>query len=360
MSNGLVVINDPHIGIVRSGHTSRRSAVAYKDAVFNQALSLANLYRNQRGYDVVCGGDVFDKKYNPERVIEQGTRFLELCDYVIAGNHDVVNNTEGFSSLTLCDAQMRLLKHSPVDFYPTVRTFEGHNLQILGIPHCLSQSDFEENIREWVPRFVKGNSARLMLLLHCNWDMPEAWSGSDTALNLSQDLAVWCKQQGIHTILLGHEHRARYPMQGFVQIPGSVFPTAFDNMDDKFVWTWHVNGDEQGFITEKVWDRSLHYAEITANEIPPEFPEGIQFVKIIGSLPAGGTLPMMQALEKAWDASTGLLAVKIDAVSEKTIFSRDVGSEPVNPLSMQARIESELASKPAELALWKELTGDLS
>lgn len=62
------LFSDPHSGTRRAAHTTRDSSKALTEALYQQALHIANNQKN-----VACLGDLFDRAFNDEATLVQGT-----------------------------------------------------------------------------------------------------------------------------------------------------------------------------------------------------------------------------------------------------------------------------------------------
>jgi hypothetical protein len=352
----ITYLTDSHLGINRSTHTTASSARLYRKAVYEQTMRIV---KSAREDFIVHGGDLFDRHSNTEETIEQGLNVLEKVNLCIAGNHDVKNIANSVSSLSLCSSWLDRIKDrvNPVIFSPESFSSTSLPAAVLVIPHCWTQELFIRAIKEEVPRHVYSypNKPRVVFL-HCNYGAPETWLASETTLNLDEETAEWILAQGINRIIIGHEHSPRVALGSQVILPGSTFPTAFDNMEDKFIWQFSGDGEES---LVKVWDKTTSYRKLDASELPTGFSSDIQFLELEGEVPAVGMLNFMKAVSSCWEKSPNLLAVKMSVKSDGKMFSRDISESTPTILGLRERISQDLASNSGMLSLWKSLIKDL-
>jgi DNA repair exonuclease SbcCD nuclease subunit len=129
------------------------------------------------------------------------------------------------------------------------------------LPHVLSQDLFEQQLTK-AEADAKESSTYRVLCLHCNYAL--GMETSDSTLNLSRERAAKLLET-FHYIFLGHEHTHRTDFDGRLVVIGSWRPTAFDNMDDKYVLLFD---DQTGTYTKEiVWEADKEFAVLDATDV---------------------------------------------------------------------------------------------
>ena len=200
----LQILNDVHIGAIRSGGTTPSTQIVLRKKLINDFERL--LPENK---DLMLLGDLFDKANIPlTDVLET---YKVLCNWLasnpdnwlfnVAGNHDLSGSSNVLSSFQFLGA---LLKHSFPDRYMHIeepaRTPYGYV-----IPHLRNQDLFDQAL-EQAP-------AGEVLFVHANFESPFA-QHSDQSLNFTHE-----QVQKAKLVICAHEHQARSLKN--VEIPGN-------------------------------------------------------------------------------------------------------------------------------------------
>lgn len=206
----LTVINDTHIGTVRSGGTTLNTQWQLRQHILAQFKSLLPV-----GEDLMILGDLFDTCN--VAVVDVLRTYIALKDwcqsnpsnilYLVAGNHDLSRTSNVYSSFEfLCE----LLAESRV----SVVCIKSPTMTPYGyvIPHLHSQVAFDAALAA-VPDCK-------VLFLHVNYDNKFA-AQSDQSLCLSKEQA---EALPVDKIVIGHEHKSR--RIGKVFLPGCQIATS--------------------------------------------------------------------------------------------------------------------------------------
>lgn len=319
----ILVINDLHLGVQRTGGTTPTSADALRNFTHRKHANLLDLASD--GDTVLVNGDLTDQ-FN----IDLG-QAIEI--YAVAaealnakpklrmvwslGNHDLSKDSSKLGTVAFIG---RLLEGSFAGrFHLIAQAGElPHHPGAYVIPHVANQDLFDLELSR-IPDNAK------VVLLHCNYD--NAFAGqADHSLNLSRDQAKALTKAG-KILVLGHEHQGRTLMGDKVIITGNQFPTSVsdclrhgdgqtdgckyalvieDNLEDmELVPTWSVK-DQDGGYREVDW-RDLGSVRDT---------EQI-FIRVSGkadSSEAAEVIKEISKLRQRSDAYVITNAVKVDSV----------------------------------------------
>ena len=215
----ILFYSDPHFGLSRREHVTEASLKA------REAYALEYLQELTRQYDAaICLGDLFDKSNNKEEVILRVANVLGNTDYILAGNHDIINREGAVSSLHLLSEI-----HKGKVIFDMSYTLIGGVLLVF-VPHCKTQTEFEQEL-EKAKSVVSSYAGRpAFLLLHCNYDSD--FADKEHELNLPEKLAKDLLSVFSY-ILIGHEHAANSHLEGRVKMVSSLFTTSFSDFEAK-------------------------------------------------------------------------------------------------------------------------------
>lgn len=302
----LTVLNDWHIGCIRTGGTTPATAYQLRQDLLQQFESMLDVIDT----DLLINGDLFDgpaismadllRTYQVLHAWLQRTgESLRLSD----GNHDLAKTSTNFSSFQFL---ARLL----LDAFPEqVTHIEGAGQMTphgYVIPHVANQDLFNLELAK-VP-------ACDYLFVHCNYDNEFAVE-SDHSLNLSREQA---EALPVKHIVFGHEHQAKTALGGKVVIVGNQKPSSVSDClgnDDKELFEILADGS-YGLST--CWQAAGDYAELPWQEINGyEGPE--RFIRVTGTAAADQAATVVQAISRFRAASSALVitnAVKIEGVDD--------------------------------------------
>lgn len=201
----LTILNDTHIGAIRSGGTTLASQWELRQNLLHSFYSLL-----PSDSDLMILGDLFDTVNIPIYDVLRTYKILKgWCIanpdnvlYLVPGNHDLSKSSNVLSSFDflcylLCDSNMSIVVVREAKMTPY-----GYV-----IPHLPNQELFNEAL-SLVPTCS-------VLFLHCNYDNKFA-AQSDQSLNLSKEQA---DALPVTSIVFGHEHKSR--RSGKAVIPGN-------------------------------------------------------------------------------------------------------------------------------------------
>lgn len=312
MNLPFAVINDCHIGVIRSAGTTPITASALRQYALQQ---FEQLLMYSEGHDLLVNGDLFDTDHIPYSDLL--ATYTLLAQWLIAnpdsklylppGNHDLSKTTATMSSQQFLAKLLRALLPNRV-LAPGV----GQEIAVAGargwvIPHMPNQEQFDIELSKVPKKGIK------YLFLHCNFDNHFAVQ-SDHSLNLSKEQAAALP---VKCILLGHEHQRTMGLSGKVLVPGNQFPTSVadclgntqkfmtviteEKLELRTVWT---AGGVNGTSYQKLDWRDLGKAEPTS-----------QFIRVEGDASdteASAVVTAISKLRKSHNAFVISNAVKIE------------------------------------------------
>jgi len=219
----MLVLNDLHIGVNRSGGTTPQSQVALRTYLLD---NLASILDKESG-PVVINGDIFDgftvdtnDVVKTARTLNTWLNKMTLREvHLVAGNHDYNPRGDKLSSFHLLVHMLYMSKvHGRVYVYD--KGLKQVSRNVWCIPHMPNQDLFNMEIAEAIPVGKPGQ----YLLLHCNYKNGFA-ENSDHSLNLSDDQVGDLMKAG-WTLLLGHEHVGYSLRGGGGVVAGNQLPSS--------------------------------------------------------------------------------------------------------------------------------------
>lgn len=214
----LTIINDLHLGVIRSAGTTPASALALREWMLDKFEEILDSTDN----DLLILGDLFDTYQIPMTDLLAVWRVLVMWKqkghtlHLVPGNHDLSTDSAKMSSFQFLGELMA--EHNNVHYYKRGDIVAGHE-HIYVIPHVANQDLFDMELAK-VPECD-------YLLVHCNYDNNFA-KESDHSLNMSADQAKACKASNI---LFAHEH-ARRRVNDKVYILGNTIPSSVSDCLD--------------------------------------------------------------------------------------------------------------------------------
>lgn len=347
---------DPHLGLMRSSHTTPASRERLKNRMF-EAAQIACGFADQG--PLVCGGDLFDKATNDEATIRQALQVAGDCALILGGNHDSVNRDGKSSSLDIIQDVFPAQVVSDVLYED--RTAEGWH--IYSVPHQRTQQEFIDMLETFVTGPTPVAAQRNLLLLHCNYD--NGLADDEATLNLPRDLAE--KLLGrFDFIVLGHEHIPRTDLDGRVRVLGNLHPTSFSDISDKFVWELTPDGEWKSHL---IWEAETSVRVEWGYLLNPTFTSGgntyavtkvnwqdVDFIDVVGNAPADRAPAISKAIYDLWRNSDALM-IRNNVEYEQIQVTAD---EQVKGLrSLPAIIQADLQGSDL-LPLWEEFAGRVS
>ncbi len=330
----LTILNDCHLGTIRSSGVTQSSQIALSSHIRERFVSLLP------DSDLMILGDTFDKsEVSLSTLLETFTDLSTWLSrgyhlYAISGNHDDHRTTGKLSSFDmLCSLLLR-------EYPNTVTTVKGEGRLIpygYVISHMPNQAMFDAELAK-VPECN-------VLFLHVNYDNFFA-AQSDQSLNISKEQVAACKAK---KIVIAHEHVKK--ADGKVTLPGNQIPTSisdWQNCDAKYITTV----TREGTVTmQKVAEKSEDYIEQ-----PWSSPvvTGHKFVKLVGTATAEQAAQVVSAVAKFRAVSTAFVVANgVQISSESGVEGFDESLESVRSFDVMSAL-GELLSRD-EMTVLKEL-----
>lgn len=304
----ITVLNDLHIGAIRSGGTTPQTAWALRQNLLGR---MGDLFNRAKG-DIVINGDLFDEFLVPMTDLWEAVRisshWLQADPkrrlYAARGNHDIAKNTTIMSAF---DMYCRVLRHIyGSQFFAIIEPTRIAEHDMLVIPHMPNQDLFNLALSNAKPA--------KWLLVHCNYDNKFAVE-ADHSLNMSKEQA---ESLPFEHIIFGHEHQQREALGGKVVVVGNQMPSSVAdclNNSSKRLLRLHSAGWEQ----ETVWSADslaglacVDWRRLDTDEIDQAF------VRVEGTAAAEEATAVISAISRFRGRSAAFVvtnAVTIDGVS---------------------------------------------
>lgn len=347
------IYSDPHIGKNLVSHTTQDSRRRLREFIALNTCTVVDDF-GQEG-TVLCSGDLFDTYQNSEEVLHSVLWAADRTDYILAGNHDVVNVKDRKGTLDIvgtvfdgkvvpCKFGKPYIRAIAMSVPPTEDT-----VLVVMVPHHSNQELFEQAL-EASENVANDHPGKAILITHCNYD--SEFVNDDVTLNLSQRRADKLLKS-FDYIFLGHEHNHRTDLDDRVIIVGSPHPTNFGDISDKFVVSWDGEGSP---IRKQVWSKSKHYLEChwanLAENITPEH----QWVKLTGEIPPSDIHNLAKFIRDAWKHYSPFAIkseVKILSGEASASDFHDHDASKINEI-----IERELKNSPDLYEMWRSIHDD--
>lgn len=326
----MIVLNDLHIGVIRSAGTTPASALALRKYALSEFGSLLDHVDE----DLTILGDLFDTYSIPMTDLlatyqllvgwlEKGHRL-----YGVRGNHDASNDSSRMGSF---DFLFALLSQNKNVTYVTAGQWLDKELGVYCISHVANTDIFDMELAK-VPDCK-------FLLVHCNYDNFFA-KDSDHSLNLSEAQAKACKAE---TIVFAHEHAPRKALGGKVVIMGNQFPTSVsDCLDGNDKFMHRITTDAVQPI--KVWDRNTHYVEMDWRSPEPTTANFIRFVGTASAEEAAAAADTIARYRKASEAFVVGNGVKVQGAEGQAQLEVE-SLEQVRAFDVMAALKDYLTEK---------------
>lgn len=336
---------DPHLGVRRSSHTSAKSQLLFQQHLFDLSMDIVTDIAAKHEAVSFCAGDLFDRFANPESIIAQGIEVAKKCVAVLEGNHDRKNNTEVVGSLDLvaqAGAEIVRNEEPSKPFFKAMTV--GNKVTLFFIPHCFTQSIFEQSIKFAIQQFTPAQKkAKRVLVLHCN---SKPWNGEvqleGCTLGLTEELTDLIVKH-FDLCLLGHEHIPQSLRGGKIRVLGNIFPLGFGEIADRFVYVMDL--DTLAMKPIKVFDAKEGACQINVDELlnfNGEMNVGQGLVEIVGEIRSEDYPQLSRALMTFWKANDGsLLAVKNSVVVLKSATASP-SKQAISSRSLPEVVEEEV------------------
>jgi len=328
----LTVINDCHIGTVRSAGTTLASQAALTAYIHESFKALLP------DSDLMVLGDLFDKaEVNLADLLFTYNALSEWLErgyslYMVSGNHDDHRTTGKLSSFDMLGELLKQLTHR-------VTVIKGGGAMTpygYVISHMPNQQLFDTELAK-VPECE-------VLFCHVNYDNFFA-AQSDQSLNISKDQVDACKAR---SVICGHEHHLR--VVGKVHLPGCQISTSISD--------WQ--GCSHKYKTVIEGNTIRHEVAATKEndytEQPWASPEitNHKFVKLVGTATAEQAAQVVSAVAKFRAVSTAFVVANgVLIASESGVEGFDESLESVRAFDVMSAL-GELLSRD-EMTVLKEL-----
>lgn len=341
----MLILNDLHVGVNRSGGTTPQSQAALRDYLRDW---LKVTLQGEIG-TITINGDLFDSfTVDPREVLDVATIFTDwmqtspFCEInLIAGNHDHNPRGDKLSSFhLLCHILAMTSFRKRVNVFDKGFDFVGPGVWC--IPHMPNQALFNLEIEKAID---KPEDAKY-LLLHCNYKNGFA-ENSDHSLNLSDDQVGALMKAGWN-LVLGHEHVGYRLRGGRVIVVGNQIPSSVaDCIGDEFKQAVRIT--EEGVECVPTWDHLGNYIETNWRDLGDL--DGYQFIRVTGeatALEAADVIKTVSKLRQRSEAFVITNAVKIEghAMSEEMT---EASIESIKSFDILASILAELDEREQEV-----------
>jgi Calcineurin-like phosphoesterase len=220
-----LVINDLHLGVQRTGGTTRASADALREWGHQQHRRLLRLAPAHGCDRVIVNGDLSDVYDLP---LGQALEIYMAADEFMVshpdidlvwalGNHDLSKDSSRLGTVAFVAALLGMKHPDQFQMVSEPTMLEGG---VYVVPHLPNQELFDLALSR-VPE------GEIYILLHCNYDNKFAMQ-SDGSLNLCRDEAKRLIKGG-GTVILGHEHQQNEAFGGKLVVVGNQFPSSISD-----------------------------------------------------------------------------------------------------------------------------------
>lgn len=303
----LTILNDVHIGAVRTGGTTPATAYQLRQALLAQFEEKVQSING----DLMILGDLFD---GPRISMADLLRTFQILSGYLAreheegllprklilvnGNHDLSKDSTNFSSFQLLAKLLVEMAPNNVLHIEQPTLVAGYDMYV--IPHLVNQDLFNLAI-DSVPSCT-------YLAVHCNYDNQFAVE-SDHSLNLSREQAETLK---VEHIIFAHEHQQREELGDKIVVIGNQWPSSVSDCLGNKSKRCLLLSDE-GLSEETTWVASGDYEEQDWRQIEDS---GCRFIRVTGLAEPEEAAAVATAISRFRAASTALVitnAVKIGA-----------------------------------------------
>jgi hypothetical protein len=349
-----LLINDVHLGVLRTGGTTQASAAAIRTYLLGK---LRDLMFQHRDKDIIFNGDVFDQFDAP---IGDVLEFYLLCaqwlqetNHSVAarpgivlgrGNHDWAKDSSKLSSFDFVGEVLLAQFPNRVKVVTSPEMIDEEGIYM--IPHMPNQDQFDLELSR-IPAEAR------MVLLHANYNNHFAVE-SDHSLNVSEEQAVKILNEDASRFLVfGHEHQARKELCGRLIVTGNQWPSSIADClgNPDGLKHAHIITERLLFKTVCTWDAAKSFAEIPWGLLDGEPHE---FVRVIGNATSDQAPDVIAAIAKYRQQSSAYVvtnAVKIEGVAEMEDLA--VSMEEVKTFDVLSYLYENL--DPAQAEVVKDL-----
>ena len=307
----LRVLNDVHIGAIRSAGTTAKSQLQLRSHILQRFKKLLP----DEG-DLLINGDLFDSFSAP--MADVLCTFETLADWLYehpkarlynsAGNHDLSKTNTVMSSFQFLGKLLsRLFSERYIHIEQPTEIPYGYV-----IPHLANQELFNQALSA-VPAVSR-------LFLHCNLGNKFAET-ADQSLNLSM---VVLDSSPCESVILGHEHKHRIVGRALVvgnQIPTSVADWSGSDTDKYYA---EIGSAVTLHLCSK---KEQEFAQVNWNELDAA-PINRSFVQVTGDARADQAFEVVSAINKFRKVSEAFVVANAVSVTadDGNVFSANLES----------------------------------
>ena len=310
----VLLTNDWHLGVQRSGGTTPQSAAALRQYLLE---SFRNLIMAHTDKGLCVNGDLFDQLNIPLSDLLSTYQilagWLEASSETLVlgmGNHDAAKNSANLSSFSLLGQILNSQYPSRVKVVAEPQeVFHG----VVMVPHLANQDIFNMALEE----LTCENS---VVLLHANWANDFA-ANADHSLNVIQSQAKRLIERG-NTLVFGHEHVAKRAFAGNLIVTGNQFPSSVSDCTGNDTKYAHVIQTGEDGLLDVVpfptWAAEGDYCD-TSWELLNDAPADARFIRVSGNATAAQAGDAIAAISKFRQKSSAFVvtnAVKIEGSAE--------------------------------------------
>lgn len=308
----LSVINDLHIGAIRTGGTTPATAYQLRQDLLAGLRSI--LMDNVKDSDLLVNGDLFDTGNIPMYDLGEAVRIFsnwltahpEQRLYLSRGNHDITKNSTVLSSFDFFGQLLSDLFAGRVHVITQLTEIQA---RYWVLPHVDNQDLFDMALKE-VPECS-------YLFVHANYNNGFA-AQSDHSLNMSEEQAIACKAR---QIVFGHEHQGREELKiadpdttGYkVIIVGNQTPSSVsDCLGEEKKWMLRIHGPGISQVVE-TWRAEGDFSEQDWRSLEDRG----RFIRVTGHAKAAEADAVVNAIARFRREAKALVitnAVKIEGV----------------------------------------------
>lgn len=354
-----IVINDLHLGVQRQAGTTPFSQLALKRFVMDEFRDLVS----KADGHLIINGDLFDGFFvDPSVVIEVDrilTEYLQtgygpiLSEYLqtgydpiltlVMGNHDASAKGDKTSSFHLL-AYMLVAKHGEaVQVIDHTHGLSQVEMNTWAIPHMLNQALFDLEVE----KAIAARPGFGFLLVHCNIMSPFA-EHSDHSLNLNEAQLDALVDAG-WTLIVGHEHQARFTHGKRVIVTGNQIPTSVADC---------LNNPHNTKVFCRLTDREWElidwtclddlFAKVKWRDLD-EVSDIACFVRVEGDCTSEESAEMVSAIAKFRQKSNAFVvtnAVKVEGVAQMEALA-EMNLESMSKFDVLGALLEELDEREA-------------
>lgn len=337
----MIILNDLHLGVTRSGGTTPQSQSALRNYL---RKSLSETLEDYGGEHVVINGDLFDSfQVETSEVIAAHKIFQQHLERegrltLVMGNHDASAKGDKVSSFHLLAHILKSTHPGDVDVVDHTNGFTAIGDGVFAISHCMNQSLFDLELAQAVKRDGEGR----YLLLHCNYKNGFA-ENSDHSLNIN-DEQVGALMRAGWTLVLGHEHQGYTLRGGRVIVVGNNFPSSVaDCIGDPEKHLLEIDGGVKFVCT---WDANGSYIEADWRDLTNI--DGYNFIRVVGNATALEAAAVIKAVSQLRQRSEAFVITNSVKVEGQDMTMNTESIESIKAFDLLSAIYAELNEREVE------------